>query len=156
LGDTLVTGPQFHPDCGFSLPGGRQIVPCTFQSSCRFLFFTAGGMLFEPGVLLANPGGVLLYLGVAIGLKATIVATVASLLARETLRTGVLAGAALAQTGEFSFVLAETSRSAGLLDPGLHQVVIAGSILSLLATPFLMRAAPAWIDRLSGEGARPP
>ena len=114
------------------------------------LFFTAVGMLFEPAVLLENPGGVLTYLAAAIVLKGAIIVGVGVGLAREGRRSSLLAAAALAQTGEFSFVLAESARASGLLDPALHQVVIAGSILSLLATPFLLRAAPALIDRLSG------
>jgi len=131
------------------------------------LFFTAVGMLFEPTVLLENPGGVLAYVAAAMLLKGAIIVGVGTGLAREGRRSSLLAAAALAQTGEFSFVLAESARVSGLLDPALHQVVIAGSILSLLATPFLLRAAPALIDRLSdltghstdttaGEGDVPP
>lgn len=113
------------------------------------LFFTAVGMLFEPSVLVANPGGVVAYLSAAILLKGAIIAAVGITLARESPRSSLLAAAALAQTGEFSFVLAESARASNLLDPELHQVVIAGSILSLLATPLLLRAAPAVLDRLS-------
>ncbi|MCH7869598.1 MAG: cation:proton antiporter, partial [Myxococcales bacterium] len=106
------------------------------------LFFTAVGMLFEPRVLVDQAPAVLAYLAAAMLLKAVIVASIAARLAGESPRVGVLAGAALAQTGEFSFVLAETAHAADLLPDDLHQVVIAGSILSLLATPFLIRAAP--------------
>ena len=126
------------------------------------LFFTAVGMMFQPLVLIEQPGSVLAYLALTVVLKGAIVATIAARLARENIHTGVLAGAALAQTGEFSFVLAETASGAGLLDPSLHQVVIAGSILSLLLTPFLIRVAPALADRLArheadsaGEGESP-
>lgn len=118
------------------------------------VFFTAVGMLFEPAALLAQPGAVAAYLAVAVGAKGLLIALVAAPLAREHLRTGVLTAAALAQTGEFSFVLADAARAAGALDPSLHQVVIAGSILSLLATPFLVRAAPALADRLTGRAPR--
>jgi len=38
--------------------------------------------------------------------------------------------------------------AADLLPPDLHQVVIAGSILSLLLTPFLVRAAPTLVEAL--------
>jgi len=120
------------------------------------LFFTAVGMLFEPAVLLENPAGVLAYLAAAIVLKGAIVAGVGVGLAREGRRSSLLAAAVLAQTGEFSFVLAEAARATNLLDPALHQVVIAGSILSLLATPFLLRAAPALIDRMGDLGRANP
>lgn len=114
------------------------------------LFFTAIGMLFEPRVLVDRPADVGAYLLAAIGLKGLLIAGVSARLARENVRVGVLSAAALAQTGEFSFVLAEAGRSAGILDESLHQVIIAGSILSLLATPFLVRAAPLLAERIAG------
>jgi CPA2 family monovalent cation:H+ antiporter-2 len=49
----------------------------------------------------------------------------------------------LAQTGEFSFVLAGAANAAGLIGATLYQVVLAGSILSLVLTPFVVRAAPS-------------
>jgi len=113
------------------------------------IFFTAVGMLFDPAILVDRPGGVLAFLSFSMLVKAAVVAAVCTLVLRRGLRIGVLAGLALAQTGEFSFVLAEVARGAGLLDPSTHQVVIAGSILSLLATPFLVRAGPGLAEALS-------
>ena len=40
---------------------------------------------------------------------------------------------------------------AGLLEPWLHQIVIAGSIISLIATPFLIQLAPRIADWIEGE-----
>jgi len=117
------------------------------------LFFTAVGMLFDPRTLATHAGAVLAYLAAAIVLKGTIVATVSARASRVGPRTGILAAAAIAQTGEFSFVLAAAAHAAGLIDDALQQVVIAGSVLSLLATPFLMRAAPRLADRLSAARA---
>jgi CPA2 family monovalent cation:H+ antiporter-2 len=87
-------------------------------------------------------------------LKGGIVVLANGLLLRQSLRVGVMAGLALAQTGEFTFVLAEAARRAGLIAEWLHQGVIAGSILSLVATPFLIRMAPRAGDWVSGGGAR--
>ena len=121
------------------------------------LFFTAVGMLFEPSVLIERPGAVALYLVAAMLFKGLIVATLSARLARANARVGVLAGAALAQTGEFSFVLAEAGSSAGVLPTELLQVVIAGSILSLLATPFVVRGAPRMAERVVAlVGGEPP
>jgi CPA2 family monovalent cation:H+ antiporter-2 len=64
-------------------------------------------------------------------------------------RLGVRTGLALAQTGEFSFVLAGVAATAGLLDRELHQVFIAGSIATLVTTPMLVSAAPAIALRLT-------
>jgi len=48
----------------------------------------------------------------------------------------------LAQIGEFSFILAKTGRSTGLLPDGDYQSFLAASIISMIATPFLIAAAP--------------
>jgi CPA2 family monovalent cation:H+ antiporter-2 len=113
------------------------------------VFFTAVGMLFDPETALEQASGVLLFASAAIFLKAVIVVAVVALVLRQGLRLGILSGFGLAQTGEFSFILAAVAAAAGLLDEGLQQVFIAGSVLSLLATPFLVRAAPAVAAQLT-------
>ena len=113
------------------------------------IFFTAVGMLFDPESALEQARGVFLFASAAILLKAGIVIAVVAFLLRQGLRLGILSGFYLAQTGEFSFVLAAVAGSAGLLDAGLQQVFIAGSVISLVATPFLVRAAPAVAARLT-------
>ena len=117
------------------------------------VFFTAVGMLFDPRVLVAHPGFVAIYLALALVLKGGVVVLANGVLLRQNARIGVMAGLALAQTGEFSFVLAGAAREAGLIEEWLHQGVIAGSILSLLATPFLIRLAPLAGDWVSGGRA---
>jgi len=113
------------------------------------VFFTAMGMLFDPETALEQASGVLLFASAAIFLKAGIVVAVVALVLRRGLRLGILSGFSLAQTGEFSFILAAVAASAGLLDEELQQVFIAGSVLSLLATPFLVRAAPVVAAQLT-------
>jgi CPA2 family monovalent cation:H+ antiporter-2 len=48
------------------------------------------------------------------------------------------AGLALAQLGEFSFVLAQTSQTSGLLTQYGFQVVVSSTVLTLLASPYLV------------------
>lgn len=120
------------------------------------IFFTAVGMLFDPAAALEAWPEVLAYVGGVMLLKAGVILVVVALVLRRGLRLGVLTALALAQTGEFSFVLAQQARSAGLLSDSLHQVFIAGSLLTLIATPFLMRGAPELAARLVGRAdARP-
>ncbi|MDJ0867912.1 MAG: cation:proton antiporter [Myxococcota bacterium] len=119
------------------------------------LFFTAVGMLLDPRAALGQAPEMLGYLAGVVVLKAGIVVLVVTFALRQGLRLGVLTGAALAQTGEFSFVLAEEAARSGLLDPALHQVFVAGSVGTLLLTPFLMSAAPALAGRLRGLGGAP-
>ncbi len=114
------------------------------------VFFTSVGMLFDPGVLVDHPAFVAAYLVAALLVKGVIVTLANTGLLRQSLRIGAMAGLALAQTGEFTFVLAEAARRAGLIEEWLHQGVIAGSIVSLMATPFLIRIAPKVGDWVSG------
>ena len=112
------------------------------------IFFTAVGMLFEPSVVTNHAAELLLYLGAATILKATVVIAVTIFLLRQGLRIGILTGLALAQTGEFSFVFAQDAVRAGLMTKELNQIIVAGSILSLTATPFLIRGAPHLVDAI--------
>ncbi len=110
------------------------------------VFFTSIGMLFDPAVLRDAAPAVLAYVVAVLGIKTGIVIASASLVVRQDARTAVRTGLGLAQTGEFSFVLAAAAAAAGLLDERLHEVFVAGSIATLVATPFLFAAAPRLAD----------
>jgi K+:H+ antiporter len=70
-------------------------------------------------------------------------------------RTATLVGLGLAQVGEFSFVVANAGAAAGLLAGEERQAFLAASIVSLAATPALIRFAPAIAARLFRGGAAP-
>jgi CPA2 family monovalent cation:H+ antiporter-2 len=114
------------------------------------VFFIAVGMLFDPSASLEHLGGIALYAAAVILLKAGLVVAIVSLLLRQGLRLGILAGLALAQTGEFSFVLAAEAGRIGLLAPSLQPVFVGGSIVTLVATPFLVELSPRLAARLAG------
>jgi CPA2 family monovalent cation:H+ antiporter-2 len=119
------------------------------------IFFTAVGMLFDPVVAVDHWTAVLAYAGGVVVLKAGFVLAIVVWVLRQGIRLGVLTGLSLAQTGEFSFVLAAAASAAGLLDAGLQQVFVAGSILTLVATPFLVARAPhvaTWVARGAERG----
>jgi CPA2 family monovalent cation:H+ antiporter-2 len=63
-------------------------------------------------------------------------------------RVALLAGLAVAQIGEFSFVLAKDGRNLGLLPEGLYQVFLAVAVGTMLVTPFLLQSGPAALDAL--------
>ncbi len=117
------------------------------------VFFTAVGMLLDPRAALAAWPGVVGYVvGVVVFKAALVVALVAGVL-RFGLTTAIRTGLSLAQTGEFSFVLAAAAAAAGLLTGELEQVFVAGSILTLVATPFLIRGSgpvARWVGGLEG------
>jgi len=157
IGLTLAVGAFLAGLAVKSTPYGHQLFAelIPLRGVLLGVFFTAVGMLFDLATALEQAAGVLLFASAAILLKAGIVAVVVALLLRQGLRLGILSGFYLAQTGEFSFILAAVAGAAGLLDETLQQIFIAGSVLSLLATPFLVRAAPAVAARLTGSAPFP-
>ncbi|MCP4035874.1 MAG: hypothetical protein GY733_02970 [bacterium] len=150
LGLTLAVGAFLAGVAASSSPYAQQlfseVIP--LRGVVLGIFFTAVGMLFEPMVMIEQAPMVLAILLATTLVKGSIVFAIGTLVLGRGVQVGVLSGIALAQCGEFSFVLAEVSARAGLLSTSLHQAVLAASIISLLATPFLLRAAPSIADRV--------
>src|SRR6058998_2551717 len=111
------------------------------------LFFVAVGMLVQLDVVLAHPG--LTFAGVAVLLSGkTLTAAVGPALLGYSARVALLAGLAVSQIGEFSFVLAREGRVAGLLPGGLYQSFLAIAVFTMILTPFLLQGGPDLLDRL--------
>jgi CPA2 family monovalent cation:H+ antiporter-2 len=109
------------------------------------LFFVSVGMLLNVGFALQHTVAiVLIVLGILLGKFVT--GAVATLALRYPLRTAVLTGLALAQIGEFSFVLARAGMVSGLIRDEMYQVFIAAAVITMLAAPFLLRVAPVMAD----------
>jgi monovalent cation:H+ antiporter-2, CPA2 family len=119
------------------------------------IFFISIGMLLDPAILshdwVTTTGELLLMVGIK-----TLVVTVIFWWLYSSLRVGILLGLSLAQIGEFSFILAKAGISQKLLSAAEEQTFLAASILSMIATPFLIQAAPAIAQRLTGGTPRLP
>ena len=112
-----------------------------FRDVFNSLFFISIGMLLSVSALASNIGGVLaLVVGLIIG-KILIVLIVVRFLG-YSLRVSTMTGLGLAQIGEFSFVLAKMGVPEGLLPDADYQRFLAASIVSMIATPFLIKLAP--------------
>jgi CPA2 family monovalent cation:H+ antiporter-2 len=104
------------------------------------LFFVSVGMLFDPLAVVRSPG--LTAATLAIVLLAKPVAAAAIVLVRGGAPgTAVTVAAALATIGEFSFILAELGRRLGAFPADLATALVAASIASIAAGPFLLRLA---------------
>ncbi len=112
-----------------------------FRDSFNSLFFISIGMLLDLRVLLAHP---LLVAGLVLAIVAGKIATAAgsAVAVGYSWRSAVLMGIALAQVGEFSFILSKAGKEAGLLSPESFQVFLAVSVLTMLLAPFLIQASP--------------
>jgi monovalent cation:H+ antiporter-2, CPA2 family len=114
------------------------------------LFFAAIGMLIDPLFIWEHLELILGLVAIAIFGKFLIVTPIVRLFG-YSLKTALLAGLGLAQIGEFSFVLASKGQLLGLLSRQVYLLVLATTAVTLIATPFLLRALPVlfvWADRI--------
>src|SRR2546422_353607 len=109
--------------------------------------FVAVGMLVQVEFLREHPALALGGVAVIMGGKALLAAVGPALMGYSG-RVALLAGLAVSQIGEFSFVLAREGRGTGLLSEGLYQTFLAVAVLTMLVTPFLLQGGPALLDRL--------
>lgn len=135
-----------------------------FKDLFNSLFFISIGMLLQTGIVWRSKllvGGLVLSILV---LKVLIVVFTVRILGYGS-RIALISGLALAQIGEFSFVLASVGRANGLLPGNIFQVFLASSILTILATPFLIQVSPflaaraertfRWKSRVLETGGKP-
>jgi CPA2 family monovalent cation:H+ antiporter-2 len=112
------------------------------QDAFAVLFFVSVGMLFDPTILARAPIEVLAVLLVIV-VGNSIVAFIIVLIFRYPVRTALTVSASLAQTGEFSFILAGLGASLGVLPPQGRDLILAGSLLSITLNPLAFAGIPA-------------
>ena len=112
-----------------------------FRDSFNSLFFVSIGILLDWRVLLDHPlpvAGLLM----TILLVKFVAGAGAALTAAIPPREAVMVGIALAQVGEFSFLLAQQGQETGFFRGDPYQVFLAVSVLSMIVTPFFMKWSP--------------
>jgi CPA2 family monovalent cation:H+ antiporter-2 len=123
----------------FSIDAVSTIIP--FRDVFAAIFFISIGMLLDPTVLVTRPEIVITLLAVIFIVK-TVTGTMTAAILGMPVRVAVFIGLALAQIGEFSFVLAKSGLESNLLNTGGYQVFLVSAIITMAATPFTMNAAP--------------
>ncbi len=114
------------------------------------LFFVSVGMLLQPRIFIEAPLSILAVTAIIVvgkGLAALAIA----LAFKQPLATAFLVAAALAQIGEFSFVLATMGRDLGIMGDRTYNLILAGAILSIALNPVLFALAA----RLGAKRAAP-
>lgn len=112
-----------------------------FRDSFNSLFFVSIGILMDWRVLFSHPLPVAGLLAAVLLVK-FVAGAGAVLLAEVPLRSAIMVGIALAQVGEFSFLLAQQAQESGFLRGDPYQIFLAVSVLSMIVTPFLMQWSP--------------
>jgi len=111
------------------------------------LFFVSVGMLFNPSVLVEQPLAVIATVLIIVLGKSVAAFLIVRAFGHPT-GTAVTVSAALAQIGEFSFILAGLGVALAILPPEGRDLILAGAILSILINPFLFSAVERGRTRL--------
>ena len=105
------------------------------------LFFVSVGMLFDPAILIEHPWQVLAtFLIIVVG--KSLAAFMIVRMFKHPTGTALTISVSLAQIGEFSFILAALGVNLKLLPETGRDLILAGSLLSIIANPFLF----SWLD----------
>jgi CPA2 family monovalent cation:H+ antiporter-2 len=147
----------------YSLRAASDALP--MRDAFAVLFFVSVGMLLDPGYVLEAPLLVLATLAVVLVGK-PIVAFLVVRLMRYPFRVGLAVSVALAQIGEFSFILAALGRDLGVLTVGAMNAVVTAAIVSIVVNPLIYRTIQPieqWVSRhpalfrlLDGRPSRKP
>jgi CPA2 family monovalent cation:H+ antiporter-2 len=106
------------------------------------LFFasvgTAVALPLSPSYLVT-----VVLLAAAVMLGKALITAVGVRFAQVSLRNALVTGIVVSQVGEFAFVISQTAYRSGVLPEDLFQMAMAISMLTLIATPFAIGAAPS-------------
>lgn len=117
------------------------------QDAFSVLFFVGVGMMLDWRAILEEPWSILTMLAIImIGKSLTAFCLVHFL--RYPLHTSLNVGAALAQIGEFSFILAAQGIALGMTDQKMLSMVVASAILSIALNPLMFAMIP-YVRRFS-------
>jgi CPA2 family monovalent cation:H+ antiporter-2 len=118
-----------------------------FRDIFTSFFFISVGMLVDVRFLFANFWFIVFLIVLAIVIKA-LIATAAPLALGYPLRTAMMTGLALAQVGEFSFIIAQSGFSMDILPFETYQTFLVIALITMAATPFVMGIGQPLTGRL--------
>jgi CPA2 family monovalent cation:H+ antiporter-2 len=110
------------------------------QSVLLMVFFLSIGLLIDFTYIWDNLWTVVLIVAFVAVFKTALNIGFIRLMGQDWPRA-FLAGALLAQLGEFSFVLAALGLSVGAIDQPAHRLIVAVTVISLLFSPFWLESA---------------
>lgn len=112
-----------------------------FQDIFTSFFFVSIGMLLDINFFVAHIF-IILLITVGIFLLKSVLVTFIALILGAPMRLAVLSGMALAQVGEFSFVLAASGIAYGIGMDYHYQLFIAIAVLTMSVTPIVITLSP--------------
>jgi monovalent cation:H+ antiporter-2, CPA2 family len=128
-----------------SSQAAAEILP--LRDAFAVLFFASVGMLFDPMFVVRHP--LLMLAGLAIVMIGKPLAALGIVIVLGyPMRTALTVAVALAQIGEFSFILSELGRHHGLLNDAAHNLLVACAIVSITLNPLIFRLIKPMEDAL--------
>jgi len=122
----------------------------SFRDVLLGLFFVTIGMLLNVGLVVTHGWIVLGLLVIPVIFKCALVVVLAKLFGSST-GVAIRTGLALAQAGEFGFVLMSQLNGLNLMNPLLMQLMLASMVLSMLLAPFLLANSDAIVMKISSS-----
>ena len=142
-GMILAESPLSHQAAQETLP---------LRDAFAVLFFVSVGMLFDPTILVREPGPVIATVAIIV-LGKSLAAFLIVLAFRHPVGTALTISASLAQIGEFSFILAGLGLGLGLMPEPAQDLILAGALISILLNPLLFVAVDRSQSRLQAREA---
>jgi monovalent cation:H+ antiporter-2, CPA2 family len=117
------------------------------------LFFVSVGMLFDPAIIVTDPLPVIATLAIVLVGK-SLVGFLLLVIFRRPVAVALQISAALAQIGEFSFILAALGVSLGIMPKEGQALILAGAIVSIVLNPLAFWLAERLRPRLEQRPGR--
>jgi monovalent cation:H+ antiporter-2, CPA2 family len=117
------------------------------------LFFVSVGMLVDPAFVVASLPLVLVGIALIVPIKGIISGLIAAAF-RMPFRTSFLIGVGLAQSAEFSFLLARLGVDLGVVGADMFGLIMSAAAVSIVAAPWLHQGAPRSLRWLEGRTGR--
>jgi monovalent cation:H+ antiporter-2, CPA2 family len=111
------------------------------RSMFSAVFFVSVGMMIHWRYFYQNFIKMAMLVGVILSTKAVVFAVVIFALGGLPLRTSIACGAAIAQAGEFTFVIASKGQALLLFTSSEARMINGATALSMLASPYIIRFA---------------
>ncbi len=121
-----------------------------FRDVLLGLFFITIGMLLNAGLVIQHWWLVLILLSGPVLLKFAVIAGLAKLFG-STSGVAIRTGLALAQAGEFGFVLLNQMGGLQMIDAQMIQLVLASMVISMLLAPFIIAKSDAIVMKFSSS-----
>ncbi|HEU6437957.1 MAG TPA: cation:proton antiporter [Nitratidesulfovibrio sp.] len=133
----------------FSARAAAEALP--MRDAFAVLFFVSVGMLFDPASLATGWPLMLITLAIVL-LGKPLAALLVVLVLGHPLRKAISVAVALAQIGEFSFILASMGTALGVLPPEAGNAMVVAAVVSITLNPMLYKGIDPFMKALARRG----